>query len=79
MSKASEVRVWNEAIHILDRSEIFVRDSIEREMAPYAALQHVKYKDAMSAVDRTMAKVERIRTAAFKKAFRHIRQHSDGL
>jgi len=73
------VEAWNTAIAVLDASEIKLRDMIERELAEHAGLSHLKYAGTMRVVDRLMVKVGRLREAAFKKAFRHVRDAHDGL
>ncbi len=70
---ARYVKLWQDAIKILDKSEVPLRDLIERELAGVAGLKGVKYVAAMRAVDRLMVKVKRIRHKAMKQAFRHLR------
>jgi hypothetical protein len=67
------VNSWVTALAILDKSELALRDVIERELSNTAGLGHLRYGDAMSVADRLMKKVTRIRTKALKAAFRLVR------
>ena len=67
------VRVWNGAIAILDRSEVQLRDLIERELVDVAGMNGIRYGEAMAATDKLMKKVAIIRTRAIKRAFRYLR------
>ena len=64
------------AIAILDKSEIEMRDLIERDLQNIAGVSGMKYGNAMRAVDKLMAKIKRVRLEAIKASFRHIRDHS---
>lgn len=68
-----KLRVWQQAIAILDHSEIEVRDVIERGLSGVAAIEGTRYGDANKAVDDVMVQVGKIRTRAIKQAFRLIR------
>lgn len=65
--------VWNQAIAILDATELEIRDVIERGLADYAGLDHLKLGDAMSAADRVSKEVAAIRRKAIRRAFRLLR------
>lgn len=67
------VRAWNTAIAIMDRSELKLRDLIERELVNVAGVNGIRVGEATRAVNKLMTKIERLRTAAIKKAFRHVR------
>jgi hypothetical protein len=69
------VHIWNTAIAILDKSEIVVRDTIEREFADIAGAKHLRVGEAMTATAGVMKKITVIRTEAIKQAFRHIRDN----
>lgn len=73
--KTKTVHVWNTAIAILDQSEIAVRDAIERGLAGIAGAHKLRVGEAMSAMEPVMKRVTAVRTAAIKKAFRHIRSN----
>src|ERR1035437_9636372 len=70
---AKLVRVWNGAIAILDRSEVQLRDLIERDLVDVAGMNGIRYGEAMAATDKLMKKVSVIRTRAIKRAFRYLR------
>ena len=72
-SIAKSVTVWNTAIHMLDQSEVMIRDVIERDLVNMAGLSGTRFGEAMSAAAQTAARVERIRTKAIKRAFRYLR------
>ena len=69
-------KTWRTAIAILDKSEIGVRDLIERDLQNIAGVSGMKYGNAMRAVDKLMAKIKRVRLEAVKASFRHIQDHS---
>lgn len=64
-----------QAIRILDESEIPMRDTIERDLAPMRG-KGAKITKVQKMVDQLMARIKPIRTAAFKKAFRHLRDNA---
>jgi hypothetical protein len=72
--QAKLVKVWNTAISILDRSEVVIRDLIERELADIAGLSGVPVGDAMQTTKDLMDKVRPVRQRALKKAFRYLRE-----
>lgn len=72
-SKAKLAAVWNQAIAILDQSEIEMRDVIERGLADYAGLDHLKIGDGLAAADRVSKQCAAIRVKAIKRAFRLLR------
>lgn len=77
---AEQVAAWATAIRSLDRSEIAIRDSIERDLAgktgKFAELRPIA---TLKAVNRLVVKVAKIREAAIKAAFVSIRdQMGDG-
>ena len=74
--KAKTFRTWSTAIAKLDKSEIEIRDLIERGLQDIAGVSGTKYGAAMRAVDRIMARIKHIRLEAIKASFRHIRDHS---
>lgn len=67
------VKVWNTAIAIIDRSELVLRDLIERELADTAAMNRIRVGEAMATTAALMKKVKRVRAQAIKKAFRYLR------
>lgn len=67
------VHIWNTAIAILDKSEIEVRDVIERDLHGVAGAHKLRVGDAMRLTAQVMKKIKVIRTEAIKQAFRHIR------
>lgn len=69
------VQIWNTAIAILDKSELAVRDVIERDLADIAGLHKLRVGEAMTATAEVMKKIRAIRTKAIKDAFRHIRDN----
>ena len=69
-------KTFKTAIAILDKSEIEMRDLIERDLQNIAGVSGTKYGNAMRAVDKLMAKIKRVRLEAIKASFRHIRDHS---
>jgi hypothetical protein len=73
LSIAKAVTVWNNAINILDQSEIAIRDVIERDLANKAGLDGLRVGETMTAATQTSARVSRIRARAIKKAFRYLR------
>ena len=68
-----KVTVWNNAIAIIDQSEIKIRDMIERDLEGVAGISGIHYGEAMRAADKLMKKIKIIRVRAIKKAFRHLR------
>src|ERR1035437_8249667 len=70
---AKRVRGWNGAIAILDRSEVQLRDLIERDLVDVAGVNGIRYGEAMAPTDKLMKKVAIIRTRAIKRAFRYLR------
>lgn len=66
-------RVWQDAIGIIDATETQVRDIIERGLANVAGKERLRYHEAMLAAKKVSAEIEAVRTAAFKRAFRLIR------
>lgn len=73
VEKLRHVQVWNQAIAVIDRSEVTIRDLIERELAGIAGIPGIRYGQAMKAADRVSAKVAAIRKRAIQRAFRLIR------
>lgn len=69
-------KTFKTAIVILDKSEIEIRDLIERDLQNIAGVSGTKYGNAMRVVDKLMAKIKRVRLEAIKASFRHIRDHS---
>jgi hypothetical protein len=69
-------KTWNTALAIIDKSELVLRDVIERGLLNTAGLDHQRYNDAMRVADRLMKKITRIRTKAIKAAFRLLRDQS---
>lgn len=69
-------KTFKTAIAILDKSEIEMRDLIERDLQNIAGVSGTKYGNAMRAVDKLMTKIKRVRLEAIKASFRHIRDHS---
>jgi hypothetical protein len=69
----ANAKAWNAAIRVLDKTEPEIRDVIERGLVNIAALEHIRYGEAMKKVDQVVAKVAAIRTRAIKQAFRIIR------
>jgi hypothetical protein len=67
------VITYAEAIRILDESEAPMRDAIERDLEILRG--RVPVKSVQKILARLMVKVTAIRTAAFKKAFRHLRDN----
>jgi hypothetical protein len=67
------VNVWKDAIAIIDNSELPIRDLIERDLVGLAHTSHVKLKDANAITARLLKRIARVRTKAFKAAFRLIR------
>ncbi len=76
-SRAEVAAAWNAAGQHLDASELELRDAIERELANTAGLGGLRLQEANAAIKRTMGHVKRIRGAAFKKAFRHVRDETE--
>ena len=74
--RSKTFRTWSTAIAKLDKSEIEIRDLIERGLQDIAGVSGTKYGAAMRAVDRIMARIKHIRLEAIKASFRHIRDHS---
>lgn len=70
-----EILAWNTAIAIIDRSELHVRDLIERRLLRFGGLRGT-LPAAQKATDELMADITRVRTRAIKSAFRKLR---DGL
>ena len=68
-----KVTVWNNAIAIIDQSEVRIRDMIERDLVDVAGISGIRYGEAMHAADKLMKKIKIIRVRAIKKAFRHLR------
>jgi hypothetical protein len=66
---------WSKALMVLDHSEIFVRDMIERDLAaktgPAAAYRPLQ---TLAAVKTLTAKIKEVRDEAFKTAFRMLRE-----
>jgi hypothetical protein len=69
---ANIARTFAEAINIMDRSELLVRDIIERELADVAGISGQKVSDVMLAADTVSKKINAVREVAIKKAFQHI-------
>ena len=74
--RSKTFRTWSTAIAKLDKSEVEIRDLIERGLQDIAGVSGTKYGAAMRAVDRIMVQIKRIRLEAIKASFRHIRDHS---
>ena len=74
-SDVETVRIWNTAIGILDRSEVVIRDLIERELIDVAGINHTLVGDAMLVTENLMKLIRPIRAKAIKKAFRYLREH----
>ena len=72
------IKAWNTAINIIDKSELEVRDAIERDLADLAGLSGIKYGEAMRAADKLSVKIKAIREAAIKQAFRYLRGTAEG-
>ena len=72
MRKRKEIRAWNRAVAILDRSEIAIRTIIEDSLADVAGVSGLRYGEAMRAANATMERVAAVRTEAFRQAFRVI-------
>lgn len=75
--KMQKVLAWNTAIALLDETEVRVRDLIERELVNVAGVDRTRYTDGMKAVDKLVEKIGRIRIAAIKRGFRHVRDAHD--
>ena len=74
-ARIKHIAVWNRAIAMIDRSEVVIRDLIERELSGIAGISGIRYGDAMKAADRVSVKVAAIRKRAIQRAFRLIRDH----
>ena len=74
--RSKTFRTWSTAIAKLDKSEVEIRDLIERGLQDIAGVSGTKYGAAMRAVDRIMVQIKRIRLEAIKASFRHIRSNS---
>lgn len=74
--KVKTFKAFSTAIAILDKSELEVRDLIERGLQDIAGVSGTKYGAAMRAVDKIMVQIKRIRLEAIKASFRHIRSNS---
>lgn len=75
-SKSKTFNTWSMAISILDKSEVEIRDLIERDLQDIAGVSGTRYGTAMRVVDRLMVKIKSIRIQAVKQAFRFIRDNS---
>ena len=64
-------KVFAQSIAILDRSELLVRDEIERSLADVAGID-TNVSSAMAASDACAARVSAIRAVAIKSAFKHL-------
>ena len=74
--KVKTVKTWGAAIAMLDKSELEIRDLIERDLQGVAGVSGTKVGAAMIAVDNLMVKIKHIRLEAIKASFRHIRDNS---
>lgn len=72
-AKRKLAAVWRQAVAILDASEVEMRDTIERGLADYAGLDHLKVADGLAAADRVSKQCAAIRVKAIKRAFRLLR------
>ena len=70
------IKTWSTAINIIDKSELEVRDLIERDLADLAGLSGIKYGEAMRAADKLSVKIKAVREAAIKQAFRYLRDRA---
>jgi hypothetical protein len=68
-----KITVWNNAIAILDQSEVRIRDMIERDLVGVAGISGIRVGESVKAADRVAARVSAVRTKAIKKAFRYLR------
>ena len=73
--KVKTFKAFSTAIAMLDKSEIEVRDLIERGLLDIAGVSGTKYGAAMRAVDKIMVRIKHVRLEAIKAAFRHIRSN----
>jgi hypothetical protein len=69
------VKVFHEALDILDQSEPLVRDLIECRLMNVAGVNNTKVSDAMLKRDDLTKEVIRIRQHHIKAAFRHLRDN----
>ena len=69
---------YAKAIRILDESEIPMRDAIERDLTILrrGGEGKVKLWHVVARINQLMDKITAIRTAAFKKAFRYLRDNA---
>jgi hypothetical protein len=73
-NKMRQVAVYGRAMKILDQSEDPMRNEIERELSMLTGRMKLTEVDAI--VARLMRKITKIRTEAFKAAFRFLRDKS---
>jgi len=62
------VNAWAQAIHILDASELPLRDLIERDLQKIAGVSGTRYGVMLAAATQLMPKVSAVRSAAIKRA-----------
>jgi len=74
-SNQQAVKVFNEAIAMLDASEPGARDMIEGGMFDVAGINRTKVGDGLMAAKATGDRVNAHRQQAIKKAFRHLRDN----
>lgn len=75
MERARASKLFHEAIAILDASEPKVRDIIESGLMDVSDT----IGGAMAAADRVTVQVMKVRRAALREAFKHIREGLSGI
>ena len=71
--RATHVAAWRSIIPALDKSEMMVRDIIERDLADLAGISGIRVGQTMKLADRVAKKVSALRTQTIKNVFRQLR------
>lgn len=74
------IKVFNDALAIIDRTEPVIRNMIENDLMDVAGLNGSKVKGTVAAGHALAQKIAVVRAKAIKQAFRHIRDNlSSGI
>lgn len=72
---ARYVKLFNEAISLIDDSEVRVRDLIENDLMDVAGINRTRVNEAMTVSDKLAETLAKVRARAIKRGFKHLRDH----